>query len=241
MNRKLVLLTALIAGLPLAAGAQASPAVPQPSDAAAASQPAAATAPAQPAPVAPTAYPAKIALIAFTEAVMATNEGQQALAEIQKKYEPKQVQLEGLNTQIEGLKKQLQAAPATLSDDERSTIMKSIDTKQKQLDRDSDDDKTAYQADLQEAYGKVAQKFYPVLQDYVEKNGYTVLLNVSEQQGNPTPVMWTKRDPNSDITEAVIAFYNASHPVAASAPSAPSATHPKPAATPHTTPKPPSQ
>jgi len=241
MNRKFVLLTALVAGLPLAAGAQASPAVPQPAQPAAASQTPSQAAPAAPPVVAPSAYSAKIALIAFTEAVMATNEGQQTLAEIQKKYEPKQVQLEGLNTQIEGLKKQLQAAPATLSDEERSTIMKSIDTKQKQLDRDSEDDKTAYQADLQEAYGKVAQKFYPVLQDYVDKNGYTVLLNVSEQQGNPTPVMWTKRDPNADITEAVIAAYNASHPVAPTAPSAPSATHPKPATTPHTTPKPPSQ
>ena len=42
------------------------------------------------------------------------------------------------------------------------------------------------------------QKVDVVLRDYVEKNGYTLLLDVGGQQ---SPVMWTSPNPNADITE----------------------------------------
>jgi outer membrane protein len=239
MNRKLVLLAALVAGLPLAAAAQASPAVPQP--ATPAPTPASAS-PQTPPPVAPTAYPTKIALVDFTGAVTATNEGQQAMLDVQQKYEPKKAQLDQEAAEVATLQKKLQATPATLSEDERAALAKNIDTKDKQYQRDVEDAQTSYQSDVQEALGKIAQKFYPVVTDYVEKNGYTLLINVSESQSTPSSVMWTRRDPNADITEAVIAAYNAVSKVAAPAPSAPSATRPKPATTPqHAAPKPPSQ
>jgi outer membrane protein len=243
MNRKFVLLAALVAGLPLAAGAQASPAVPQPATPAPAPAKAAPEAP--PPPVAPTAYPAKIALIALNQAVQATNEGQKAYADLLKKYEPKKTQIQAEATEVDTLKKQLQAAPATLPEDERASRLKTIDTKDKQLQRDADDAQTSFSSDLQDALGKVAQKFYPVLLKYVEENGYTLLINVSDSEQAPTPVLWTRRDPNADISEAVIAAYNAVSKVAApapEAPSAPAAARPKPSTTPHTaTPKPPSQ
>jgi outer membrane protein len=242
MNSKFALLAALAAGLlPVAAIAQAAPAPAAPVPAAPIP---AAAGPAQPAPVVPQAYPAKIALVAFQNAVVATNEGQRALADIRKKYEPKQAQLESLNTEIETLKKQLQSAPATLTDADRAARMKTLDTKQKQLDRDTEDARTAYQADLQEAYGKVSQKVYQVLLNYVQTNGYTLLLDVSSEQ---TPVMWAAKDPSADITEAVVNAYNVSSGIAAPPPEAPGATpgaRPKPAtSTPRstTTPKPPSQ
>jgi outer membrane protein len=245
MTYKFVLLAALATGLlPVSAVAQASPASPAAS-AQSAPVPASA-APAQAAPAVPSAYPAKIALIAFQQAVIATNEGQRALADIRKKYEPKQTQLEALNTEIDTLKKQLQSAPASLTDAERAARMKTLDTKQKQLDRDTEDARTAYQADLQDAYGKVAQKVNGVLLNYVQTNGYTLLLDVSSEQ---SAVMWAAKDPSADITEAVVAAYNASTPsVTAPAPdapsAAPSATKPKPATTtPHTStaPKPPAK
>ena len=79
MNRNLVLVSALGAGLMTAAGV-AQTAGPQ---APTTPQPAPATQPA-PAPVKPEAIPAKIALIAFEQAVFATNEGQKAVQDVQK-------------------------------------------------------------------------------------------------------------------------------------------------------------
>ena len=234
MNHKSLLLAAFIAGLlPLAAVAQAAPAAPQPAAAAAPAAPAA-SAPAEQPPPAPAAYPAKIALIAFEQAVLQTNEGQQTLAEVQKKYVGKKQQLDALAAEIDTLKKQLQAAPATLSDAERAARLKTIDTKDKQYQRYADDASTAYNADVQEALSKVMQKVDVVLRAYVQKNGYTLLLDVGGQQ---SPVMWTSPNPNADITDAVIAAYNVASGVAPPPPAAPTPTAaPKPAAT---QPKPP--
>ena len=240
MNHKSVLLAALVAGfLPMAAIAQASPAA-TPEAAPAASAPAqpAAIAPQVPAVVAPSPYPAKIALVAFEQAVYATNEGQRAVEDIRKKYQPQKEKMDALAADIDSLKKQLQAAPATLSDAERASRLKAIDTKDKQYQRDADDAQTSYNADLQEALGKVAQKVNVVMLSYVEKNGYTMLLNVGSQQSQ---VMWTATNPNADITEAIVAAYNASSGVAAQPPAAPAAGRTRPATTPRTTPKPPAK
>lgn len=214
MNRTLVLVTGLAAGLTVSAGfAQtAAPAAPA----------------ASPAVVAPQAVPAKIALIEFEQAAAATNEGQRSLQDLQKKYEPKKAQLDALAAEIDSLTKQLQAAPATMPEDERASRQRAIETKQKQYQRDGEDAQTSYGTDLQDAIGKVAQKMGPVVIQYVQKNGYTMLLDNTGQQGGVS-VLWTQA--GTDISQAVVDAYNASSGVAAPVPSAPSATRtPRPAA-----------
>jgi outer membrane protein len=214
MNRNLAIVTALGAGLFAASLSAQTPTAAAP----------AAAAPA-PAPVVPQAIPAKIALIAFEQSVFATNEGQVAVQTVQKKYEPKKTQIDTLAQEVDSLKKQLQALPATTSDEDRASRLKNIDTKEKQLNRDAEDAQTAYNADLQEAYGKLAQKVNATMRKYVQDNGYTLLLDVSGQQN---PVLWAL--PTTDVTEAVINAYNTASGVAAPPPAAPSATRPRPAA-----------
>jgi outer membrane protein len=174
MNRNLTLLAALAAVFvsPLAVNSLAAQAAPAPAPAA---------------PAAPVAMPAQIALIAFEQAVFATNEGQVAAQTVQKKYEPKKAQIEALAAEVDSLKKQLQAAPATLPDDERASRLRAIDTKEKQLNRDAEDATTAYNADLQEAEGKVAQKLSGTMKQYAQSHGFTLLLDVSAQGSN---VLW---------------------------------------------------
>jgi outer membrane protein len=213
MNRTLILVSALGAGLMTTAGMTQTPAA---APAAPATEPAAA-----PAPVTPQAIPAKIALVAFEQAVFATNEGQKAVQDIQTKYKPKKDQIEGLSHEVDSLKKQLQSAPATLSDADRAAKMKEIDAKEKRLNHDAEDAQTAYNTDLQEAYGKVAAKVSVTLKKYVSDNGFTLLLDVSSQQSN---VMWANQ--STDVTQAVVTAYNTSSGVAAPVPSAPSATAP---------------
>jgi Skp family chaperone for outer membrane proteins len=183
----------------------------------------AATAPAAPpAAVAPQAIPAKIALVAFEQAVFATNEGQKAVQDVQKKYEPKKATIDTLAQEVDSLKKQVQSAPATMGEDERASRLKAIDTKEKQLNRDAEDAQTSYNADLQEAYAKVAQKVSITLKSYVAQNGYTLLLDVSNQQ---SAVMWAVQ--NTDVTQAIVEAYNTSSGVTAPVPSGPSAGRPR--------------
>jgi outer membrane protein len=215
MNRKLAFITALAAGLTSAAGV-AQTAAPQ--------TPAAAPT----APPPPHATPAKIALIEYEQVAAATNEGQRALEALQKKYEPKKAQLQTLSQEIDTLKKQLQAAPATMTDADRASRTRSIDTKEKQLQRDGEDAQTSFNGELQETLGAVAKKLGPVVIKYVQDNGYTMLLDNTGQQGGLS-VLWTQPG-TTDISQAVVDAYNASSGVAAPTPSAPS-----PAAHPHAT------
>jgi outer membrane protein len=219
MNRNFVLVTALAAGMMSAAGVAQTAGTPAP-----------ATAPATTHAPALQVVPAKIAVIEFAQVTAATNEGQRALLALQKKYEPQKTQLQTLQTEIESLTKQLQSAPATMSDEERASRQRTIEIKQKQLQRDGDDATNTFNAEMQDTLGAVEKKLGPVVIKYVQDNGYTLLLDNSGQQGGLS-VLWLQPG-TTDISEAIVDAYNASSGIAAPAvPSAPSATRPHPTTT----------
>ena len=114
MKRTLLVVTALSAAMMTTAGLAQAPAASSPPPAAAPAEQPAAKAPA------PQAVEAKIALIAFEDAVLATNEGQRVLQEIQKKYEPKKTAIESMSKEVDTLKQQYQTASATLSDADKA-------------------------------------------------------------------------------------------------------------------------
>ncbi len=176
------------------------------------SLPPSAPSPASSAPAAAPTGVSKLAVIAFQPAVASTNEGRAAFAKVQQKFEPKQAELKTLSDQIDTLKKQLQASGNTLSQDARAAQLRSIDDKEKSLQRQGQDAQSDYQQALTEAYQGLAQKFYPVLQDYAQRNGYQLVLDTSSQQ---TPVVWASQ--GADITRAVIQEYNQKSGVAAPA------------------------
>jgi len=230
MNRNVALVTALAAGMTSAAGVAQTAATPAPATTPA---PAATHVPVQ-------AIPAKIAVIEYEQVTAATNEGQRALQALQKKYEPQKTQLQALQTEIDSLSKQLQSAPATMSDEEKASRARTIDTKQKQLQRDGEDATNAFNAELQDTLGAVAKKLGPIVIKYVQDNGFTMLLDNTGQQGGVS-LLWLQQ--GTDISQAVVDAYNASSGVGAPAvPSAPSAARPRPyTTTPPKTTAPPKQ
>jgi outer membrane protein len=163
---------------------------------------------------------AKIAIIAFQQAVAATNEGQRNFAQLRVKFEPKQTQLKSQSDEIDSLKKQLQDAGSTLSEPERDSRLRTIDEKTKSLQRSAEDAQNEASSAMNDMYQQLAQKVYAVLETYSQQNQFTLVLDTSAQQ---TPVLWAP--PSSDITKAVVDAYNAKSGVppqpAAGAPSAP--------------------
>ncbi len=137
------------------------------------------------APAAP-AGPAKIAVVAFQVAVAQTNEGQRNFADLQKKYDPKRQQLKALSDEVDNLTKQLQTQGDKLSDTERASRAKTIDDKKKQLQREAEDAQNDMQQEMQELYNGLASKVYDVLASYAQQHGYTLVLDVAQQQ---TPVL----------------------------------------------------
>lgn len=196
----------------LATGLVGSAALAQTSAPAAPST-AAAGAPAAAAP----AGPSKVAVIMFQAAVAQTNEGKRNFEEVEKKYQPKQTQLKQQSDEVDTLKKQLQTQSATLTDTERAQRLKSIDDKEKALQRSGEDAQNDFQQEIQQTYAQLAQKVYGSVQSYAQQNGYTLVLDASQQQ---SPVLYATQ--TNDITEQVIAAYNQKSGIAAPPPSAPS-------------------
>jgi outer membrane protein len=206
-----------------------------------------AQAPSAPAPAQSTAaaaapeFPAnpKIAIIAFQQAVAATNEGQRNFAQLRTKFEPKQAALKAQSDEIDSLKKQLQDAGANLSEPERDSRLRTIDEKTKSLQRTAEDAQNEASGAMNDMYQQLAQKVYAVLDAYSNQNKFTIVLDTSAQQ---TPVLWANQ--GSDITKAVVEAYNAKSgvpPQPAAAAPRPSAPASRPSApTPHTgtTPRP---
>ncbi len=189
MKHSLVLAVLMASGVALSAAAQ-TPAEP------AAAAPAGATASAP-------AGPPKIAVVAFQVAVSQTNEFQRNFADLQKKYDPKRQQLKTLSDEVDNLTKQLQTQGDKLSDGERATRAKAIDDKKKQLQRDGEDASNDFQNEMQEMYTALASKVYDVLSAYSQQHGYTLVLDVAQQQ---TPVLYAVDSTN--ITKPIIDAYN---------------------------------
>ena len=189
---------------------------------AAAQTPAAPAAPAAAAPTAVTPIPAKVAVIQFQVAVAQTNEGQRNFSDVQKKFEPKRAQLKALNDEIDGLKKQLQAQGDKLSPTESASRTKAIDDKTKQLQRSAEDAQNDFQTEVQDMYNSLASKVFEVVDTYAKDQGFTLVLDASQQQ---SPILWAAEATN--ITAPVIAAYNAKSGVPAPPAAAPSAPTPQ--------------
>ncbi len=209
MKRSLATIVMLASSLTLSAVAQTPAAAPAP------------------------AGPAKIAVIAFQVAVAQTNEGQRNFADLQKKYDPRRQQLKALSDEIDNLTKQLQAGQATLSPAEQQSKATAIDTKKKQLDRDAQDAQNDFSQEMQDVYNALASKVYDVMQAYAESHGYTLVLDVSQQQ---SPVLYAATATN--VTKDIIDAYNTKSGIPAPPPGTGGAglDAPKPAQ--HTAPRP---
>lgn len=202
MKRSLALIATLASGFVLSAAAQTTTA-----------------------PASAPAGQAKIAVIAFQVAVAQTNEGQRNFTDLQKKYDPKRQQLKALSDDVDNLTKQLQAQGDKLAPAEQQSRAKAIDDKKKQLQRDAEDAQNDFQSEMQELYNGLASKVYDVLAAYSQQHGYTLVLDVAQQQN---PVLYASESTN--ITKQIIDAYNLKSGVPAPPPGSPEPPAPRPAA-----------
>lgn len=212
MKRTITTAALLAAALSVSAMAQTKAATPKaatPSAPAPAGQ-AAAAAP-QPFPTGPV----KLATMNFEASVLYTNEGQRDFGELQKKFAPRQATLKAQNDEISTLQKQLQAGGEKLSDEERATRVRTIEAKQKEFQRASEDFQNDVQAEQQTAFAKIATKVNDYVEQYSKENEFTAVLEVGSQTSQVIYAL-----PSIDITRAIIAGYNTKSGVAAPPPSA---------------------
>lgn len=182
-----------------------------------------------PKPVTPGPVPtAKVAVVMFQAAVTQTNEFQRAVADLQKKYDPRRTELKKLSDEIDTLTKQLQTDDAKLTEAERTSRARVIDDKKKQLDRQTQDAQGDFQTDMQQTINGIAQKVGALMTKYAEDHGFTLVLDAGDEQAQT--VLYAV--PSMDITKEIIEAYNQKSGIPAPAPQAaqPDAPQPQPAA-----------
>ena len=170
------------------------------------------------APAAAPTGPVKIGTLNFQACVAASNEGARDFGDLQKKYQPKGAALEAQNTEIQNLQKQLQANGEKLSDDERASRARTIETKQKELQRTSEDTQKEYQDEQQQIFVRIAKKVEDYINDYATQNGYSLILESGAQS---SPIVF--QNPGIDLTRTIVAGYNTKSGVPAP-PAAPAST-----------------
>ncbi len=136
----------------------------------------------------------KVGIVNIQQAIVTSNEGQRDFAELQKKF----------NTQAE-----------KLNDEARADLLKQIDSKKKQMQRNYEDANADVQAQQNEIANRIGQKLIQVLDTYAKEHEFSVVLDVS---GQASPVLWAAA--SVDITKPVIDAYNAHSGVPAPAKSA---------------------
>jgi outer membrane protein len=167
--------------------------------------------------------------VAFNAAVLQTAQAQQDFNDLQAKFAPRQSHLQTLNSEVEALKKQLSANSPTLSESDKNTKLRTLDSKQRQLQREADDYKADTDAATQQAFQSNAQKLYAFLQDYARLHAYTLVI---DRGSDTAPVVWYAAA-GIDITDQLVKDFDlkageVSSPANGSAKHLPSAPTPSP-------------
>ncbi len=205
MKKNVCVITVLALGVAATAYAQAAQA-PAPAPPVAAGGVAAA---------APTGTPTKVAIIQLQQAVVKTQDGQKASADMQAKFGPRKAALEKQQTDLQGMQDQLTKGGATLSDAAKQKMSADIASGQKKLQRDGEDFDAEVQNYENGLMQEIVSKMVDVIAKYATQNGYAMVVDVSSQQ---SPVIWA--DQGNVITDTIVKLYDQAHPVAGAAPAA---------------------
>jgi outer membrane protein len=182
----------------------------------------------------------KIAVIDMQAAITNTKEGQAQIAELQKKYGPKEQDLQKRGQEIQSKQDQLKKTQNTISDAARADLENEIKKLTTSLQRDGDDAQADSEADQQAMLQTIGGKLVQVITKYAQDHQIQIVFDLSSSPNNLVCCSSA-----NDITRDVIALYDTTNPAtgaaaapvvrppAASVPRPPAATTPRaPATTP---------
>jgi outer membrane protein len=164
----------------------------------------------------------KIGLVNIQEAILSTAEGKKAMAELQKKYQPRQQEVQKLQEDARVISDQLQKQAATLSDDEQRRLNRDLEEKQKFLKRTTEDAQADFATDRDEMFRRIGQKMVKQIDDYARQNGFSLIIG-SDQ----VPIYYAAKE--VDLTDSIVRLYDVANPsdaLTSGRPATPPATHP---------------
>ena len=148
--------------------------------------------------------PPKIGVMNVLRAIVECSEGKQANEEFQKKFEAKREELSKKQKEVETLQQQLKSQAATLNDEARAGLTKSIEAKSTDLQRSQEDAEKEFNELRNQIFNRIGSKLAPLVQQYAKEKNFTLVLDSSSQTTQLTYV-----DPATDITDDVVKRYDA--------------------------------
>ena len=152
--------------------------------------------------------PAKIGTISIQQAIVGTKDGQKAVQQLQTKIEPKRKELEAKQAQIAQMEDQQRKSANTASADTLRKLVTDIEQNKKSLQRMAEDAEAESQQEQGKLLNELGGRIMQVLDKYSRDNGFTIILDVSNQQ--TSPVLWVAN--GVDVTADVIRLYDNSAP-----------------------------
>lgn len=156
----------------------------------------------------PSAAAGKVGVINIQAAIANTAEGKKVIADLQKKYQPRQQELQRMQQEIQDDQDKLNKQGPALSDEEQGRLNRDVEDKQKQLKRSAEDAQNDFNQDRDEAIQRIGKKMVQVIKDYSTQNGFVLVID-----GAQVPIYYAA--PSLDITKDIIAKYDAANPAAA--------------------------
>jgi outer membrane protein len=146
--------------------------------------------------------PARVAIINAQKAVADTAEIKKAQATLEAKYKPRQQAIQNLQTQLDSISKQLSAP--NLAPDREASLRADGTTKQKELQRLSDDLNADVNFDRQDILTRAGRQMTEVVKKLAEERNLDVVIDI-------TNTIYFK--PALDITVEATTAYDKTYPV----------------------------
>jgi Skp family chaperone for outer membrane proteins len=135
----------------------------------------------------------------------------EVLRRIDAEFKPRSDELQQMRARYDGLVKQINAGTGDAAALRRAAD--DADQLKRDIDRRSEDAKTAYQKRVSEQVGPVQDDVFKALDAYAKENGIAIIIDASQ-----VPIIFAD-GPKVDITQNFINIYNQRNPAVAGAPS----------------------
>ncbi len=156
----------------------------------------------------------KMAVIDMQGAILQTNDGKKAAADLKTRYDPLQQALAKRGQDLQTKQQDFQKNSATMSDDAKAATQRELQDLGAKLQRDAEDARQDAQVEQNKALGPILQRLDAVMRKYASEKQITMIVDLSAQPNN---LLMSAASVN--ITNDIIALYN--QPQAAPAPSSP--------------------
>jgi len=159
-----------------------------------------------------TQAPTKVAILQYQKAILSTKDGQKLQTDLGTRFGPKKQEMDKRQTDLQAMQQQLQRGSATLSDEQKAKLARDIDAGTKSLNRDAEDAQTELDQAQNRGMQEIGQKMSVIITKFATSNGYSMVLDVSDQQ---SPILWAA--PETEITADIIKLYDQAYPGATAA------------------------